>query len=363
MALSNIARAYREAVYEIKTGKIQSYNFSLNQTSPYFTISDGGRNIAGLELEWSLPLTAAAAENHVANTFAEDLIQRLEIVRGGVGDALYQMFLNYSGGANANRGTRPLTRVSVLFYNDADSVTDTIPDFGGAGGANLVYRVRVPIGIPAGAGFKVRFTTLAAITTLYAADVTAGLGVFTIRPLTTDAPVQMWEVKTQSFALVVGRNTINDRLPQGAPLVGYLAQTVTPLTAADISLWIINKNGVEYRNDAYAAYVRGASVQYVPALVADELLDWIDPVVWDLSGEFAAVLTANAGNMILTTFHPSGGTSPTPGAQAGAAAAQAPATQGASPPATVRPSQATAAPTTGIPATFAQARSIVRARK
>lgn len=354
--LTNLARAYREKQYEIKTNEIQSFVGSLGNPTGMVTLIDGGRNIAALDVEIIVPLIAAAAENHIANSVDSDWVQRLEILYPD--GSPYMYFLNY--GVAATDATKPLNRYAILWYNDANAVGSNaaLPDFGGAGNGTSTYRVLIPCGIPAGKGFRIRIF-FNAVTVGYAADVTGGAVTINVTPLTTDAPIDTYEIQCQSLANVVGVNGYNDKLPSGKTLAGMLIQLVTT-TEADVTRMFLKKSGAVYIDNAFALYGRQMDAMTIPARLTGELLLFFDAIEWDLSGVFNITVNANAGTFRIVTFHPTGSARPTPGAQASSAGKQAPAaTSGASAPVAPAPTSAQGAQAAAfaVPPSFQSARN------
>lgn len=359
VTMEHIARAYREKKYQIKTNQRLGYTAAIGTPSTEFPIQDGGRNILGLDLRIQFPLTATAIEAHIANSVVSDFIRRLQVLDSQ--SKPVHSYINY--GVAADASTKPHNRLAILFFDDAGALSDpALPDFAGAGSQTVTYRVKLPIGIPKGAGYKL-FLDFNPVTVAYAADVTVGTINITVRPLTTDEEIFTWEAHSQVLANIgIGLNTLSEKLPSGKTLGGMLFQLVT-MAEADVTNVQIEKAGAVFLNEDFDYIASVMDTQYVPARLTSEVLYFGNSLVWDAAGVFS-ITTNVAGTVRLVTLHPTGSVAGSPGAQAAVQGKVAPSAPAPSPPGTAvsesaAPSQVRLV-SGGAPATFRQARQTIR---
>lgn len=319
--LTDLARIWRDLKHQIK--EEVRYTLTLPTTagqSQSFEIKDGGRNVLALEFGFSIVMNATGAQARVANSKESDLIQKIEVLDED--DNVYADFPNY--GVAADDSTKPGNRYAQFFADDTNMIVSdaALADFGGAGNATAAYDVIFPVCLPAGRHFKVRFT-MAAITTVFAANVSITSANVTLTAYTTDAAVPTWRVKNRVVPTQVGTAELSSLMTTGT-YAGMLVQLVTT-TEAQVSRIQIQKNKTNFLDvNAFGPLANKTAIKSAIARLTGEALIWFQAFVFDGVTSFQVTLSAGAGSIRIMSFHPEGSIDVAPASKQGAAGFQTP---------------------------------------
>lgn len=321
---SDLARIYREVKYRAKN--FEQFTLSVppvNSRSPELPLPVGARNAVAVELQFDTLFTATAAENHIANSKASDAIQLIEFLDPGGG--VYHDYPNY--GVAATDATKPLNRLAQFMADDSSAIVteEAGSDFGGAGTDTLTYDVVVPITIPANTNYRLRITP-AAVTAIYAADVTMTTMTITATLYLSDEAVPQWYCRSKAITLgAVGVNPLAQNFKDGETIIGWYWVLVTTTEAtSEVKL---KKNAAAYFDAPATVFGTQTNMRYTfGARLTGETLVFTDSLTWDSRTTFDwRILSGGAaGTLRLMTFHPAGSAAESPDARNAASGYQPP---------------------------------------